>query len=283
MALFKQVTIVGLGLIGGSLGMALRRRRLAGRVVGLSRRASTVRRARALGAIDAGTTEARLAVRQAEVVVIAVPVGAVVPCAARLAPFMPPGSVLTDVGSAKAAIVRPLMRGLPGHVAFVGGHPIAGSEHRGIEAAEPGLFDGAACILTPTRQTPRRAVRRVTQLWTPLVGQVLTMSPEQHDRLLAGISHLPHLLACCLVRSARVGPLSRAPRSFLDMTRIAKSDPELWDDIFLGNRTALSEAIGRFDQAWRALRRYLRRGDRRALHRLLAEAHAKRDALDGDE
>ena len=142
MRLFKQVTIVGLGLIGGSLGMALRRRRLAGTVVGLSRRASTLRRAKARGAIDIGMRDARRAVRDTDLVVLATPVVAIVPEAIRLARFMRSGSVLTDVGSSKAQIVRSLERVLPRDVKFVGAHPLAGSEQQGIDAARADLFEG---------------------------------------------------------------------------------------------------------------------------------------------
>src|SRR3989338_377922 len=153
MTLFKQVTIVGLGLMGGSLGLAIRRNRLASTVVGLSSHAATLRRAKARGAINSGTTNAKQAVQDADLVVLATPVDTIVPLALRLTTWMRPGSILTDVGSTKATIVNALERRLPRHVAFVGAHPLAGSEQRGIEAAEAWLFDGAVCVLTPTPHT----------------------------------------------------------------------------------------------------------------------------------
>ena len=278
--LFRQITIVGLGLIGGSLGMALRRRRLARTVVGVSRHPASLRRAKRLGALDRGTPDLARAAAGADVVVLATPVDAIAPFGRRAARSMRPGSVLTDVGSTKAAIVRALERGLPRGVHFVGAHPIAGSERRGIEAADAQLFDGAVCILTPTARTDRRALQAVRRLWAPLAGRVVTMSPDRHDRLLAQLSHLPHLVACSLV-GAVTGSLPRSPQSFLDMTRIAQSDPDLWDDIFLSNRANLLEAMDRFDARWRALRRLLAGSRRLALRRTLARAQSRRHALEG--
>ena len=135
-------------------------------------------------------------------------------------------------------------------------------------------------MLTPTARTDRRALRRLVQFWSPLADRVVTMSPQAHDRVLAGTSHLPHLVAYCLAGAASPRPLPSAPPSFLDMTRIAKSDPELWDDIFLSNRAALLSASARFERRWRTLRTILARGDRAALRRFLADAQATRHALD---
>ena len=276
---FKQVTIVGLGLMGGSLGMALRRRRLAHRVIGLSRSAATVRQAKRRGAIDGGTTDARRAVRDAQLVVLATPVDAIAPHARRLARFMRPGSILTDVGSTKSDIVRTLEQALPRTVAFVGAHPIAGSEQRGLGAAHERLFDGSICIVTPTTRTARRALHTVVRFWRPLVKRVMTMSPQEHDRVLAGTSHLAHLLAYCLARASHPALLPHAPRSFLEMTRLAQSDPDLWDDIFLSNRAALLAALARFDRELRALRSLIAQGRRGELKRFLAAAKSKRDVL----
>lgn len=277
---FRRITIVGLGLIGGSLGMAARRHQLAREVVGVSRSQAMVRRAKARGAIDWGTVDARPAVDGADLVILAAPVDEIVPIALRVAPFLRAGSVLTDVGSTKARIVLDLERSLPRGVAFVGGHPLAGSEQRGIAAARAQLFEGSVVILTPTARTPRQAIRRVRRLWDPLVDDVITMSPDRHDRLLALTSHLPHLMAYVLTLAADASSLPRAPRSFLDATRVAKSDPDLWDDILLSNRASLLQAIRQFDRRWRALRTLLTRADRAALRQLLARAKARRDALE---
>ena len=275
----KRVAIIGLGLIGGSLGLALTRRRLARRVIGVSRSPETLRRARRARAIHEGTTDLREAVRGADLVVLATPVETIVPLAKRAARFMRPGSVLTDVGSTKGAIVAALERGLPTGVAFVGGHPIAGSESRGFGAARHDLFDGSVCILTPTARTPRQALRRVAAFWKPLAERVVTMAPSAHDRLLAGASHLPHLLAYALAHAVDGRQLPMAPRSFLEMTRLAKSSPELWDDIFLSNRREVLAAMTRFERSWRLLRASIGRARRGALRAQLARAQAKREAL----
>lgn len=277
MALFNRVTIVGLGLIGGSLGMALRRRRLA-RVVGYSRKPATLRRAKARGAIDIGTTNLQRAVEDADLVVLATPVDRMVPLGRQLVRWMKPDSILTDVGSTKAHIVAGLQH-VPRRIAFVGGHPIAGSEQRGIDAAQPALFAGAVCVLTPTAKTSSRALGRVRALWRGVGARIMTMSPRTHDRVLAATSHLPHLVAYCLAQSVRANALPRAPQSFLDLTRIAKSDPDLWDDIFMSNRTALLAAIRQFDRSWRQLRAAVARRNRTVLRRTLTRAKRKRDVL----
>ncbi len=279
MLVFDRITIVGLGLIGGSLGMALRRKRLAREVVGVSRRAVTARRAKTRGAVDLGMMDSKRAVREADLVILATPVEAIVPTALRLAKTMRPGSILTDVGSSKGAIVRALERRLPHHVAFVGGHPLAGSEQQGIEAADASLFDGSVCILTKTARTDPRALARVRQLWAPLVERVVLMSPARHDRLLAQMSHLPHVIAFCLASAVEREGLAVAPRSFLDMTRIAKSSPQLWDDIFLSNRDGVLASMARFEHRWRALRKLITQGRGSSLRRALARAGAVRHAL----
>lgn len=279
MARVNQVTIVGLGLIGGSIGLAVRRRRTAATVVGLSRTAATIRRARARGAIDWGTTDPARAVRDASLVIIATPVDDIVSRAVQVARFMRPGGMLTDVGSTKAAMVEALDRRLPSRVRFVGSHPVAGSEQRGLEAAEPRLFDGSLCVVTPTARTNRRALAAVSRFWTGLGMRVVTMSPARHDRCLAGGSHLPHLIAWALAGSVTPG-LPRAPRSFLDMTRLADSAPELWDDIFLSNSAPLLRALAAFAKELERLRRAIARGDRTCLRRRLARAKARRDALE---
>jgi len=281
MARFEQVTIVGLGLIGGSLGMALRRRKLAQRVVGLSRSMSTMRRAKARGAVDAGTTSGRAAVEHSDLIVFATPVHRTVPMATSLARWMKPGAIVTDVGSTKAALVGALEPALARRrLAFVGAHPLAGSEQRGIDAARRDLFDGASVVVTRTARTQRQAAQIVSRLWRRLGCRIVTMSPQEHDRALAMLSHLPHALALCLIESLAPSPRIGLPRSFLEMSRIAKSDPGLWEAIFLTNRAPLLQAMRRFDRQWDALRRDLAGSRTSAIRRRLAAAKRRRDAHD---
>ena len=277
--LVRQVTVVGLGLIGGSIGLSARRRGLAREIVGLSRRQATIRRARIRGAIDWGTTDPARAVRDADLVVLATPVDTLIPQALRLARVMRPGGLLTDTGSTKAAVVEALDRRLGRRIAFVGAHPIAGSEQRGLDAAQADLFDGSLCVMTPTTRTDPRALAAVARFWTRLGMRVVTMSPVRHDRLLAGGSHLPHLIAYALAGSIWPG-LPRSPQSFTDVTRIARSEPDLWDDIFLSNRQPLLAALVAFTRELERLGRAVAKGDRTALRRRLVRAKARRDALE---
>ena len=279
MSKFDRITIVGLGLIGGSLGMAIKRHRLASEVIGYSRKPSTLRMAKRLRAIDTGTTDLRRAVQGTDVVILATPIDAIVSVAKCAAAAMPVGAILTDVGSSKGQIVKALEGALPRRVAFIGGHPLAGSEQRGLEASCADLFDGSLCVLTATSRTNRRALHAVKRLWSSVCGRVVVMSPQRHDRLLAMMSHLPHLIAYSLVAAASPDELPLAPRSFREVTRIANSDPKLWDDIFVSNRAALLAAMNRFERHWRTLRAPLKRSDRAALRRLLSAAQRKRHAI----
>ncbi|MBI3996959.1 MAG: prephenate dehydrogenase [Candidatus Omnitrophica bacterium] len=266
-------------MIGGSLGMAAKRRHLARHIVGVSRHAATLRQAKARGAITTGTTRLEDGVRGADLVILATPVDTIVPLAKRAAASMRAGSVLTDVGSTKGAIVAALERSLPRRISVVGGHPIAGSEACGFAAASPALFDGSTCILTRTTSTDRHTLQRVSRFWKSLGVRVIVMSPRDHDRLLANTSHLPHLLAYALAQTLEGGSTRPMPQSFLDMTRVAKSHPELWDDIFLSNRPALLAAIARFEREWRRLRTAVAQGNRQKLRQCLASAYAKRRAI----
>jgi len=278
----KQITIVGLGLIGGSLGMAIRRKRLAQRVVGLSRTAATLRQAKRLGAIDAGTTDAQRAVQGADLVILAGPVDTLVPQAKRLAKWMPAGSVLTDVGSTKGEIVKALEGTLPRRIPFVGAHPLAGSEQRGIGAARRDLFDGSVCVVTATGRTDRQALRRVASLWRGLARRVVVLTPDVHDHYLAAVSHLPHLLAFCLADITDSRALAIAPRSFLEATRVAKSDPDLWDDILLSNRREVVKALRRLGDRCCRVQSLLLEGQGESLRRFLRGAQRRRRTLCDD-
>jgi prephenate dehydrogenase len=252
-----RLTVVGLGLIGGSVARGARARGLAREIVAVGRTPATFAGARSAGIVDAGTTDLAAGVRGADLVVLAAPVGAL-PALVRSAwPHLEPGAILSDVGSVKHEVVLaaeacPRRAG----VAFVGGHPMAGSERSGFAAADPDLFDGRLALLTRTPATPAPAVDRVAAFWEALGSQVRVLSVEAHDHGVALVSHLPHLAAYGLVSAAEGEALALAGRGFGDTTRIAASAEALWTDIFRGNREALLLALARYREVltrWEAL------------------------------
>ncbi len=260
--MFDTVAVAGVGLIGGSLGLALRSRGLARRVVGLVRRQATVEAAIALGALDAGSTDPSI-VRGAELIVLAPPVLTMPAIAAEIAPHLTAGSLVTDVGSTKSRLVRELPLILPPAVAFVGGHPMAGSEKGGVEAARADLFEGAVYVLTPVAETDAPSLARMAGLVRALGAVPVEMEPALHDEAVARISHLPHVAAAVVAEAAIAGTLPLdilrllVAGGFKTTTRIAASPPEMWRDICLTNREAmldvLSQAAARLDSFREAL------------------------------
>jgi len=243
-----RVAIVGVGLIGGSLGMAIRRERLAEEVIGVGRNTETLQKAVGLGAIDCGVTAWEEGIRDADLIVLATPIRQILSDLARLAPLLSASAVVTDVGSTKEEIARVGAQYIP-RGNFVAGHPMAGSERSGVEAARPDLFQDATWALTPTETTSDEAVKRVRTLAQQVGARVVLLAPEEHDRAVAVTSHLPHVLAYALAavagkqaeQSAHLYEL--AAGSFASGTRVAASAPELWRDIALTNRAALAAAL----------------------------------------
>lgn len=244
----SRVAIVGVGLIGGSLGMALRGRRLAQTVVGVGRDAARLETARRLGAVDEIATDLAAGVAGADLVVLATPIRQIIADLETLSPLLSPGALVTDVGSTKAEIARAGDTALPGG-AFVAGHPMAGSERSGVEAANPELFIEAVWALTPTAATNADALVRLKALAQGVGARVLVLEPEEHDRAVAVTSHLPHVLAYALAAlaadTARNSPhlYDLAAGSFTSATRVAASPPDLWQDVALTNRAALAEVL----------------------------------------
>jgi len=278
------VAVVGLGLLGGSIGLALGRAPGARRVVGVARDERVVQRALSLGMIDTGTTDLLHGVREADLVVFATPVRAVPELVEAAAPALKPGAVVTDVGSTKLDLCRTVPLLLPSGVAYVGGHPMAGSEQTGLEAADPYLFENAVYVLTPT--TPDdEPLRKVRDFVESLGAQPLVMDAARHDRIVAAVSHLPHIAAAALVsavsEAARHEPsmLALAAGGFRDTTRIALGDPAMWRDICLTNRRPLLDMIDRFEDALRRFRAAIARGDGAELEQRLAHARAAREQL----
>lgn len=284
--MIERLCIVGVGLIGGSLARALRRAGAVGEVVGTSRREAHLRRAEALGVIDRFHPEPAQAASGADVVVVCTPMGAMEAVFRALRPGLAPGAVLTDAGSVKQTVFR-AARAAFGRVPpyLVPAHPIAGTEHSGVEASFASLFDGRRVILTPGAAADPAAVARVESMWRAAGARVDRMDAARHDRILASISHLPHLLAYALVDLAASGPedgFRYAAGGFRDFSRIASSDPVMWRDICLENRDAIGEVLEAFAARIGGLADDVRRGDAAALHERFARAKRARDGYLAD-
>jgi prephenate dehydrogenase len=280
---WKKVSIVGVGLLGGSLGQALRKRKLAGQVTGCVRRAASIRECRRAGAVDSATLDFAEGVADADLVVLCIPIAQMRGTLQKLLPHLKRGAIVTDVGSVKGPVVRELesiVAGVGAH--FVGSHPMAGSEKMGVGAAKPGLYRGAICVVTPTRKSNPRAVRAVERLWKSVGAQVLRLSPALHDQLVARSSHLPHLLAAQLVNHTLGNGTEAQPllcaTGFRDTTRVASGSPEMWRDIAVANRANISKSLGKFIGELRVLQKAVRAGDGEALAWFFAEAKERRDA-----
>ena len=285
---FKQVAIIGVGLIGGSLGMILRRKALADHVVGIGRRVENLKTAVGLGAIDRYVADPQEGVRGADLVVLATPVDTYERHLQEWAHCLASGSIVRDVGSVKGMLVERSEAAMPAGVHFVGAHPIAGKEKTGVAAGTDQLFKGARCILTPTKRTDATALERVRQLWEEAGSIILTMDPHLHDQILGAVSHLPHVAAFALMnalselRDQALPSLDLAGHSgggLRDTTRIAASSPEMWRDIFLWNRENVVAYIDRYTRALEELKQLIRAGDAAGIEKALDRAKGEREKL----
>jgi prephenate dehydrogenase len=273
------VTIVGVGLIGGSIGLAARRRGLAQRIVGVGRQQDSLDLAQRLGAIDEGTFDLGEAVGQAEITIVCTAVDHIPALVLAAAAASGAGTLLTDTGSTKATIVHAIEGRLPRASAFVGSHPLAGSEKNGPEHARADLFEDRLTIVTRTEQTDAVALERICTFWQALGSRVKVMSPDDHDRALALTSHLPHLVAAALAGILPPELCEMTASGFRDCTRVAAGDPALWTGIFLQNRSAVLDALEVLLERLAHLKGKLLAGDRPALDSLLTQAKRVRDAL----
>jgi prephenate dehydrogenase len=282
---FRRLTIIGVGLIGGSLARVCRKKGLADELVGVGRGRKNLELALELGVIDRWSHQVEEGVDGADGVVLATPMGTIIPLAERMAPHIEAGCLVTDVGSTKASVVEPLERLLQPTAAFVGGHPIAGTEKSGVEASFETLFEGFRCILTPTDRTDTEALARVQSLWEACGMSVVCMDPDTHDTLLAGVSHLPHMVAYALIHTVTGlscndhDAVAYSAGGFRDFTRIAASDPTMWRDICLANRKPLLAMIDRFSGSLDELREAIEGADVEALQELFAAARRIREGL----
>jgi prephenate dehydrogenase len=237
----KRISILGVGLMGGSLGLACRKADL--HVTGYSPKPNELRLAKERGAIDDAAVDAVEAVADADLVILCTPIGVFAKLLSSIATALKPGAIVTDVGSTKRSVVKLAEQLLPSVVRFVGSHPMAGGEKHGIENARADLLTGALCIVTVTDSTDANAIEKVEYFWQLLKIRTVRMTPQVHDELTADISHLPHAIAASLVRIQSPEALQLAARGFLDTTRIASGDPALWTDILLENRDNLRSGI----------------------------------------
>ena len=265
--LFNRMTIIGVGLIGGSLGLIAREKKLAGEIVGYGAEEGMLRKAVSLGAIDRYALSLPKAIEGADLIVLATPMGAFEPLCREMVPHLKKGAVVTDVGSVKGSWVARMESILSPHAFFVGGHPIAGREKSGVEAARGELFQGSRVVLTPTPITDAGALEKVTALWEKAGAKVALIDPFDHDQILGAVSHLPHLAAYALMETlthpkiARNKPVEFSAGGLRDFTRIAASSPEMWRDIFLSNREVMAEMIDLFQETVEKIRKKILDGD----------------------
>jgi cyclohexadieny/prephenate dehydrogenase len=281
--IYQRLALVGLGLIGSSIALACRERGAVGEIVGFTPSAAEREIAKSLKLADVYPESLAEAVAGADLVVLAAPVGAFGAIAAEGAAHLKPGATLTDVGSVKTAVVRDVKPHLPAHVHFIPGHPIAGTEQSGPASGFASLFEGRWCILTPAEGVDTEALARLERFWQGLGSSVELMTPERHDLVLAITSHVPHLIAYNIVATAAdletvtsSEVIKYSAGGFRDFTRIAASDPVMWRDVFLNNRDAVLEMLGRFSEDLTALQRAIRWGDGELLEDVFTRTRAIR-------
>jgi prephenate dehydrogenase len=283
---FSRITVIGVGLIGGSLALAAKKRGLCRTVVGVGHRESSLRKALECGAIDTYTLSTEEGVSDADLVVLATPLSVFCAHLEAARSSLKEGAVVTDVGSVKKTVVNRAEAIL--QTPFVGAHPIAGTEKSGVAAASADLFDGARCIVTPTTKTAPQALEKVEKFWEAMGSRVVRMNPDDHDRIMAAVSHLPHIAAFALVNSVsriRLGAIdaiSFTGGGFKDFTRIASSHPVMWRDICLENKTFLLEAMERFEKEIKELKCHLVEESGEGLYKDFQLAKATRDRLIGE-
>jgi cyclohexadieny/prephenate dehydrogenase len=283
---FNRLALIGAGLIGGSIARAARALGLVETIVATSRSETTRQRIRELGLADDVVETSAAAVAGADLVIVCVPIGSCGAVAKDIGPHLKPGAIVSDVGSVKAAVVLDMAPHIPAGVHFIPGHPVAGTEDSGPDAGFAELFINRWCILTPAKDADPTAVERLSQFWKAFGASVEIMSPEHHDLVLAVTSHVPHLIAYNIVGTAfdlrhvtESEILKYSAGGFRDFTRIAASDPTMWRDIFLHNKDAVLEVLGRFNEDLSTLARAVRNGDGEKLFNLFAERRAIRRGM----
>ena len=284
--IYDRVALIGLGLIASSMAHAMKEQGLAGHIAGHAKTEATRKAALEIGFCDSVHASAADAVKDADLIVLAVPVGAMADVAAEIGPHLKPGACVTDVGSVKQAVIDAVAPHIPEDVAFVPGHPLAGTEHSGPHSGFASLFRNRWCLLTPTAQSSPDAVARLRALWEAMGSNVDTMDAPHHDLVLAVVSHTPHLIAYTMVgvadhlrRVSNSEVIKYSASGFRDFTRIAASDPTMWRDVFLTNKDATLDILGRFTEELFVLQRAIRMGDGEQLHAYFTRTRAIRRGI----
>ncbi|HYW64699.1 MAG TPA: prephenate/arogenate dehydrogenase family protein [Bradyrhizobium sp.] len=284
--LINRLALIGFGLIGGSIARAAREQKLAGEIVTTARSAKTRARIKQLGLVDRVVATNAQAAKDADLVILCIPVGACGDVAQEIAAHLKPGAIVSDVGSVKGSVVRDMAPHLPANAHFVPAHPVAGTEHSGPDSGFAELFINRWCILTPPEGTDPKAVEKLRAFWAALGAKVEIMTPDHHDLVLAITSHLPHLIAYTIVGTAdELGQVTSSEvmkfsaGGFRDFTRIAASDPIMWRDVFLANKEAVLEMLGTFNEDLSKLTRAIRRGDGEALFEHFSRTRAIRRGI----
>ncbi|HXD01420.1 MAG TPA: prephenate dehydrogenase/arogenate dehydrogenase family protein [Verrucomicrobiae bacterium] len=280
---WQKITLVGVGLLGGSLGLAVKQRRLAARIEGYVRRTASIAECDKLAVVDHATRDLARAVADADLIILCTPLSQMRELAEKMLPALKPGAIVTDVGSVKGSVVEelePLIAGAGGH--FVGSHPMAGGEKTGVSAARADLFERAVCLVTPTPNSNKSAVEKVEEFWKALGGRVLRMAPALHDDLVSRASHLPHVVAAELANYilSPAHPPEQATvcaNGFRDTTRVASGSPEMWRDIAIANQKNLGRVLGVFIEDLQEFRLALENGDVKAVEEFFENAKQRRD------
>jgi prephenate dehydrogenase len=280
---FRKITIIGVGLLGGSIGLAAKKRRVAGEIAGFVRDRKNISDCEKFGATDFATTDLLAAVSNSDLIILCTPLAQMLPLTKQFLPALKRGAIVTDVGSVKVGVVRELeslVKKSGAH--FIGSHPMAGAEKTGVLAARENLFENAACVLTPTKKSNANALRKLEQFWKSLGARVLKLDAAQHDLLVSRTSHLPHIVAATLANLV-LNPASPKQQAalcatgFRDTTRIASGSPEMWRDIALANRKNLSRSLDAFIADLQKFQRTLKKSDAKTVSKFFASAKVRRD------
>ncbi len=280
--MFKKIAIIGLGLMGGSLAAACRKKFPKARIIGISRSREALALAKKKNWVHEATRDVLLGAHSADLVVLCTPVDTFLPYLKAIDKVCSKGALVMDVGSVKVSVLKEVSSRHWKNLSFVGCHPMVGSHKRGIQAVDPGLYEDGLVILTRDQKTCASSYRRAKKFWSSFSSKIIELTPETHDKLVGEVSHLPHAIAACLVHTVSMSSLRVASTGFRDATRIAASASSVWQPIFSSNRKVMLSVLSRFESKLRTFKKLLRSRDTKALGRYLDQAREKRQSIDGE-